>query len=183
MSKGMPANAAGRGDILDWLHREGKQRDENVPEFDVEETLHLVRAVHDAGTRNADAANFWNVLAPAEQGDLVAAARRRMFPAGTALMREGEQADCVMVMLDGWVQVVLEENGGERVIADRGPGDVIGESGAAPSSVRSATVIATEPVLALVLTTRDFAVFADEHPDLPDIVKQLTHDRTTEPGT
>lgn len=91
MSKGMPANAAGRGDILDWLHREGKQRDENVPEFDVEETLRLVRAVHDAGTRNADAANFWNVLAPAEQGDLVAAARRRMFPAGTALCARGSR--------------------------------------------------------------------------------------------
>jgi hypothetical protein len=177
MSKGISADEAGHGDILDWLHRQGKQRDENVPEFDVEKTLRLVRAARDASTRDAEAANFWNVLTPAEQGDLVAAARRRTFPAGTALMREGEHADCVMVILDGRTKVILEENGGERVIAERGPGDVVGERGTAPGGVRSATVIAIEPVLTLVVTTADFAVFADEHPDLPDIVKQQSYDR------
>jgi hypothetical protein len=35
-------------DILDRLHEEGKRRDRNVPEFDVEETLLLVRAVRDS---------------------------------------------------------------------------------------------------------------------------------------
>ncbi len=32
------------GDVLDWLHELGKRRAEAVPEFDVEETLHQVRA-------------------------------------------------------------------------------------------------------------------------------------------
>jgi transcriptional regulator with XRE-family HTH domain len=32
------------GDVLDWLHEQGKQRAQEVPEFDVEETLHQVRA-------------------------------------------------------------------------------------------------------------------------------------------
>jgi hypothetical protein len=42
------AERAGADDILDQLHKEGKRRDRNVPEFDVEETLLLVRAVRDS---------------------------------------------------------------------------------------------------------------------------------------
>ena len=43
MSKETSADAAGHGDILDWMHREGKRRGERVPEFDVEQTLRLMR--------------------------------------------------------------------------------------------------------------------------------------------
>jgi CRP-like cAMP-binding protein len=56
---------------------------------------------------------------------------------------------------------------------------VVGERGTAPDDVRSATVIAIEPVLAPVMTTEDFAAFAGEHADLPDIVKQQSYDRPT----
>jgi hypothetical protein len=38
------------GDALDWLHEQGKQRARSVPEFDLEATLRVLRAV-----RNADA--------------------------------------------------------------------------------------------------------------------------------
>jgi CRP-like cAMP-binding protein len=98
------------------------------------------------------------------------------------LMREGERAETVMVILDGHVKVRVDDQGRERVIADRRPGDVIGESGAEPGGVRNATVVATEPVLALVLTTENYRAFVSEHPDLPLIVKQQTWDRTTDPN-
>ncbi len=107
--------------------------------------------------------------------------QKRTFPAGTALMREGERADGVMVILDGRTKVCTQERGRERVIAERVPGDFVGERGTAPGGVRSATVIAIEPVLALVITTEDFADFASEHPPLPDIVKQQVYDRVTGP--
>jgi signal-transduction protein with cAMP-binding, CBS, and nucleotidyltransferase domain len=181
MSNGKSADAADREDILDWMHRQGGQRDERAPEFDVEDTLRLVRAVRGVSAEDADTPNFWNALTPAEQGDLVSAARRRTFPAGAALMHEGERADWVMVILRGRTKVYVEEDGRERVVAERGPGEVVGEHGTPPGGVRNATVVALEPVLALVLTTDDFAVFAGEHPDLPDIVKQQTYDRTTDP--
>ena len=53
-------------------------------------------------------------------------------------MREGEQADAVMVILDGRAKVCLDEDGWERVMTERGPGDLIGENahGAGPRAFR-----------------------------------------------
>jgi CRP-like cAMP-binding protein len=181
MNEGIHADVAEDGDILEWLHEQGKQRDREVAQFDVAPTLRLVRAVRDLAAREVDAGNFWAALTPTEQADLVAAAQKETFPAGTALMREGERADSVMVVLDGRTVVSIQQEGQERVITERGPGDIVGERGTAPGGVRSATVVAIEPVLALAMTTEDFAVFASEHPDLPDIVKQQVYDRVTGP--
>ena len=181
MSNGTHPDAADHGDILDRMHTQGRRRDERVPEFDIGKTLRLVRAVRDLTMRGADPPTFWTALTTAEKGDLVSTAQKRTFPAGTALMREGERADSVMVILDGQTKVCIQERGRERVIAERMPGDFVGERGTAPGGVRSATVIAIEPVLALVITTEDFAVFASEHPELPDIVKQQVYDRVTGP--
>ena len=177
MSKEISANAAGHGDILDWMHGEGKRRGESVPEFDVEQTLRLVRAVRAVSARDAAAPNFWTALTPAEQADLVSAAEKQTFQAGTALMQEGERADSVMVILDGRTEVWVREDGRERVVAERGSGDFVGESGRAPSGVRSATVIAIEPVLALVMKTEDYAAFVVEHFGVPDVVKRHVKDR------
>jgi CRP-like cAMP-binding protein len=179
MSKGTYTGVAEDGDILESLHGQGKQRDQEVPQFDVAQTLRLVRAVRHLAALDAEAANFWAALTPTEQADLVVAAKKRTFPAGTALMGEGERADSVMVILDGRTRVCIREEGREWVIAERGPGDIVGEGGTAPGGVRSATVVAIEPVLALVMTTEDFAVFESEHPDLPDVVKQQVYDRVT----
>jgi hypothetical protein len=179
MSKRTHPGAGDHGDILDRMHVRGKRHDERVPELDIEKTLRLVRAIRDLGTREPDPANFWTMLTTIAQGDLVSAAQKQTFSADTALMRENERADSVMVILDGRTKVSVYENGRERVIAKRGPGDVIGESGVAPGGVRSATVTATEAVLALVVTTEDFTALASKHPDLPDIVKQCSYDRMT----
>ena len=177
MSKETSVDAAGHGDILDWMHREGKRRGERVPEFDVEQTLRLVRASRDISARDVTAPNFWTALTPTEQADLVSAAAKQTFQAGTALMHEGEPAGSVMVILDGWTKVCVREGGRERVVAERGPGNFVGESGRPPSGVRSATVIAIEPVLALVIKTEDYAAFVGEHFGVPDVVKRHVKDR------
>jgi len=129
------------GDLLDWLYERGKQRAERVPEFDVERTISRAYAARDAG-----AVNFWSALSPAERSAFESAARKQVFASGTALMREGEQADAVMVILGGRAKVCLDEDGRERVITERGPGDLIGESGTVPGYVRSATMIALDTV-------------------------------------
>src|ERR1700751_869211 len=122
MKKGMPTGEPWGGDVLDWLYEHGKGP-EKVPEFDVEKTLRLVRAVREIGAREPDPMNFWSLLAHAERGDLVSAASKHAFPRGTALMREGEQAGNVMIILDGWTKVLVTAGRRERVIARRGPGD------------------------------------------------------------
>ncbi len=94
-------------------------------------------------------------------------------------MREGEQADAVMVIIDGRAKVCLDEDGRERVITERGPGDLIGESGTMPGYVRSATMIALDTMQALVMRTEDYTVFIADFPGIPDLVKKQTHDRRT----
>ena len=179
MKKGMPTGGPWGGDVLDWLYEHGRGPDKKVPEFDVEKTLRLVRAVREIGAREPDPTNFWSLLGHAERGDLVSAASKHEFPQGIALMREGEQAGHVMIILDGWTEVLVSAGGRERVIARRGPGDLIGEHGAAPGGLRSATVIVVEPVLALVLSTEDLAAIISEHPSMNDIVKMQAYDRRT----
>ncbi|HXL20385.1 MAG TPA: cyclic nucleotide-binding domain-containing protein, partial [Streptosporangiaceae bacterium] len=99
--------------------------------------------------------NFWTVLSPTERRAFESASHNQTFTPGTALMREGEQADEVIVIREGWTKVCLDEDGRERVITERGPGDLIGESGTVPGNVRSASVIALDTVQALVMKTAD----------------------------
>lgn len=179
MKKGMPTGEPRGEDVLDWLYEHGKRHDENVPEFDVGKTLRLVRAVREVSAREPDPTNFWSLIGQAERGDLVSAASKHAFPRGVALMVEGEQAGNVMIILDGWTKVLVNAEGRERIICRRGPGDLIGEHGVAPGGLRSATVIALEAVMALVISTEDFAAIISEHPSMNDIVKMQAYDRGT----
>lgn len=182
------SHEAGQGDTLDWLHEQARRREGSVPELDVEQTLDRVRAVRDADAsgqaaeacfrERPGAVNFWLALSPTEQASFASAARERTFPAGAALMREGERADGVVVILGGWTKICA--GGEDHVIAERGPGQLVGEGGAAPARVRSATVIALETVRALVMTTAEFTAFVDEHPNVLDIVDKQVYDRFTE---
>jgi CRP-like cAMP-binding protein len=72
------------------------------------------------------------------------------------------------------------ENGIEGVLAERGPGQLVGERGALQVSVRSASVIALETVQALVVRTADFAAFISAHPAVLDAVERQLYDRLTE---
>lgn len=172
----MGAHGDEHREILDRLHERGRQRAGALPEFDAGKTISRAYAARDAG-----AVNFWIVLSPTERSAFEGAARLRTFRPGSALMREGEPAEEVVVILDGWVRVCLNEDGRERVIAERGPGDLVGERGTAPGNVRSATVIALGTVQALVMETADYVAFVAEHPGVPDLVMKQTYDRPSRP--
>jgi hypothetical protein len=69
--------------------------------------------------------------------------------------------------VDGWVEICVDENGSERVVAVRGLGQLVGERAALKVSVRSATVIPLEMVWALVVQTKDFAALITCLPGSP----------------
>ncbi|HXC80668.1 MAG TPA: cyclic nucleotide-binding domain-containing protein [Trebonia sp.] len=127
--------------------------------------------------------NFWDSLTLAERQAFTAVARERTFAGGATLMQEGEQANYVMVIRAGWTQIAVKENGGVRVIAERGPGQLVGERGALRVNVRSATVIALETIHALVMRTEDFASFISAHPRVLEVVESQIYDRLTEDPT
>ncbi len=87
------------------------------------------------------------------------------FDGGTALMRQGAQADGVILLLHGRVKVVaVEDNGRESLLALRGPGDLVGEMAAFDGGRRSATVVALEPVRAVFVPLPAFLAFVRERP-------------------
>ena len=126
--------------------------------------------------------SFWEELTLAEQEALRSAAVRQEFRAGDRLMREGDPADHVMVIIEGRTRVCVDENGWERVLAERGPGELIGERSGLQVSVRSASVIAQEAVRVLIVGTEDFTAFVNAHPRVYEIVERQLYHRLTQPA-
>jgi len=130
--------------------------------------------------RDARSVVFWEALDPVEREAFRSVAFPRTFAAGAVLIHEGDRADHVIVILSGRTKVCVEEDGMERVLAERGPGQLIGERGALQVSVRSASVIALETIQALVARTGDFAAFISAHPAVLGIVENQLYDRLIE---
>ena len=124
--------------------------------------------------------DFLNSLDTAERLAFISVAQERTFLRGARLMEEGAPANYVIVILSGWTQITLQENGRARVIAERGPGQLVGERGALRVNVRSATVTALGTVRALVMSTENFASFVDAHPRVLDIIEGQIYSRLTE---
>lgn len=130
--------------------------------------------------RPAAAVVFWEALNSIQREAFRSVAVSRTFAAGATLIQEGDLADHVIVILSGSTKICVEENGKERVLAVRGPGQLVGERAALQLSVRSASVIALEIVRALVVRTADFAALISAHPAVLDIVEGQLYDRLTE---
>jgi len=84
---------------------------------------------------------------------LVARGTERSFPQDGELMRQGEASESMYVIVNGHVRVdrthpLLTE---PVVLAELGPGEVVGEMGLIDRAPRSATVTAIEPTAALEL--------------------------------
>ena len=84
------------------------------------------------------------------------------LPAGTNLTREGAQGHEFVVLADGSADV--KKNG--RRVNRLGPGDFFGEIALVSREPRTATVIATSPVRALVITDRSFRRLLDDAPQV-----------------
>ncbi len=124
--------------------------------------------------------SFWQALTATEKRALMASARQWTFVAGTVLCRQDQPADHVIVIRSGWVRVCRERGGVMQFMAERGPGDIVGERAALLVRSRSATVVAIAKVRAMVVTTDDFAAFLDAHPRVLEVLERLIYSRLTE---
>ena len=117
------------------------------------------------GRYEADEIRFLDALGDEERAWLDERSVKRTFPAGTAIFLEHEQPDRVAVLLEGRVKIAASsEDGRERVLAFRGPGEALGELSAIDRRERSASVIAVDAVTALVLPSADFRAFLERSP-------------------
>ncbi|MCE0538179.1 Crp/Fnr family transcriptional regulator [Kineosporia rhizophila] len=124
--------------------------------------------------------SFLARLQPETREHLLQLGRRRQFAADGVLMREGEDAHEVVLVLDGYVKITATTDGGRgrsAFLAIRGTGDVIGELGAIEGDVRTATAITAGAVIAVVIRARTFVEFLTRYPDAQAAVSAVTAGR------
>lgn len=116
-----------------------------------------------AQPRTAD--RFWDELHEVERRTLRQAARPCTYPRGEILCHQDDPSDHVIIIESGWAKVTsTSDEGRERVLALRGPGDLVGESAAFGHRRRSATVRALAPVQALLVPVGRLTALFDHHP-------------------
>jgi CRP-like cAMP-binding protein len=83
--------------------------------------------------------------------------RRREFPAGQVIWRQGDDAGELVFVVEGRVSISLQLPGGAAVEVSRvGPGEVMGELGVIDGGHRPVTATAIEPTSVLMLARADF---------------------------
>jgi CRP-like cAMP-binding protein len=108
---------------------------------------------------------------------LAGVGERRVYAAGDRLMKQGDAADSLWVILSGKVSVVREhpDLASPIPLAQLGPGEVVGEMGLLDGDPRSATVTATEPTVTMEVSQSALSLVVAEHPELyAALVKTLS---------
>jgi CRP-like cAMP-binding protein len=97
---------------------------------------------------------------------LAATCVEREYSPGTYLVRQGQPGVGLFIIVSGHTKVGLEQVGGMRELAQLGPGDVFGEISLLDDLPRSASVVATDQVRALLLPVYDFRAALREDGDM-----------------
>jgi CRP-like cAMP-binding protein len=114
-------------------------------------------------------------LSPAELQRLAGIAEERSYVGGDVIAAEGELGDELHIVLAGSVHVVRDESG--RVIARRGPGDVVGEMSIITRAPRVASLVAGEVTRTLRIGNREFEAIIRERPDVGLAVMRVLAER------
>ncbi|HXM81619.1 MAG TPA: cyclic nucleotide-binding domain-containing protein [Burkholderiales bacterium] len=100
--------------------------------------------------------------------DLLTLAQRaaiRSVPGNEVIVREGDPADSLYMILSGKVKVYLREQGGKEMLLDvKGPGQYFGEM-MLDEQPRSASVMALQPSKLAEISGADFKAFLLKHPE------------------
>ncbi len=101
------------------------------------------------------------------------------FQAGDILFRQGDVGDSVYVLMRGEAHVLIDRPDRQILVAEIGADDVIGETAALCNVPRTATVMATTDLQALVLPKDVFLRLVAEAPTVGLEFMRLMADRFT----
>ena len=86
---------------------------------------------------------------------------------GDYLFSEGDKGDYMCFVVRGLLDVLKKASSGDyRVIARLGKGNTIGEMSIIDKSPRSASVIARQPTVVIILTKKGFDILTQKYPVL-----------------
>ena len=120
--------------------------------------------VHDA---LAEASMFRNALNPEQLAKLEGLSRALEFPRGAVLMRQGDQASAMYVIMEGAISISIQAPGGEpQEVAISATGDVVGEMSLMTGAPRTATATALTRTRVVEITKEDIADMLKASPEL-----------------
>ncbi|MFF0017979.1 Crp/Fnr family transcriptional regulator [Streptomyces sp. NPDC005374] len=110
-------------------------------------------------------------------------APKRVRPARSVLLRQGDPGTHVILLDSGSTLITLTGTAGERtLLAVRGAGELLGELAVLDSQPRTASVIAAETCCVHIIPAPDFLAFVDEH-DLVTVLLRHAITRVREAET
>jgi CRP-like cAMP-binding protein len=128
-----------------------------------------------------DELRFAQTLTPKELETLEDLGEPATYPAGAEIFSEGESSDRVVLVRDGRVRVEARTPSGEQVqLAERGPGELLGDLSGIDGRPRSASVVAVQDVAGLVVPLRAFRGFLMDHPRVAISLLELVSRRLRE---
>jgi CRP-like cAMP-binding protein len=116
-------------------------------------------------------------LSEVERDEVLKAARRRAFDRGEVIFHEGDPADSLHLVASGRLAVRASTEAGDTVMLNiLSPGSFFGELSLlrdAEDRVRTASIVALEPVETLSLTAKSFGDLCETHPQVERLVSTL----------
>jgi putative peptide zinc metalloprotease protein len=94
---------------------------------------------------------------------LAARMREECYEPGEVLIRQGDEGETFYVVESGCIQTYVTQNGDERLVAERGPGEFVGEIALLMQVRRTATVRAKTAVKVLSLDREEFDQLVTSH--------------------
>lgn len=113
-------------------------------------------------------------FAAMESEQIAQVAHWRRYRRGEVVFHQGDPGDSLHVIATGRMKVVFSaDSGKEAVLAVLGPGDVFGEMALLDGGVRSATVVALEPVRTAMIGRQDFFGLLRRRPALAESLLRM----------
>lgn len=116
----------------------------------------------------------------AKAGTLGTGSLGKTYQAGEAIVRQGEVGDCMYVIQEGQVEVVVEEDGQEVRLMVLDVGEFFGEMAIVEREVRMATVRALGEARVLTIDQKNFLRRIHQDPSLAWRVVQVMSGRIRE---
>ncbi len=105
-------------------------------------------------------------LSPEDLQQVAEIADEQWFPDTTTIFHQGDEGNMMFIIVNGQVQVVRSVNGKDQVLAQRGPGEFVGEMAIIESAPRSATLLTQGEVRMLAIEGDTFKQILRERPEV-----------------
>jgi CRP-like cAMP-binding protein len=117
---------------------------------------------------------------PNERRELMELFKSKPFKAGEILVEEGKKGEGLYILLSGTLEVTRIRNGSPFTIAELVPGDMFGEISLLTNKPTVATVRALTDCFVLRLSKKNFDEVIMTHPQVLELVSQISDERQTE---